>query len=104
MSKFTNYEQELLEAVADLHEIPEGAYNIRRNGESMSRRTTDDIDIIRDLNTQTFEFFFDLDAFETGQLTETHLYDSVSLLFGETDSLFKFKVGILFAHSTAEKL
>ncbi|MBP3414517.1 MAG: SufD family Fe-S cluster assembly protein [Clostridia bacterium] len=26
--------------------MPEGAYNIRRNGESMSRRTTDDIDII----------------------------------------------------------
>lgn len=46
MSKFTHYEQELLEAVADLHEIPEGAYNIRRNGELMSRRTTDDIDII----------------------------------------------------------
>jgi len=36
----------MLEAIADRHEIPEGAYNIRRNGEGFSRRSTDDIEIV----------------------------------------------------------
>ena len=36
----------MLWAVADLHEIPEGAYNIRRNGESAQRQTTEEIDIV----------------------------------------------------------
>ncbi len=39
-------QKDLLEQVADLHGIPEGAYNIRANGESLSRNTTDNIDII----------------------------------------------------------
>lgn len=44
--KISELDRSMLEAVADLHEIPEGAYNIRRNGESAGRRTTDDIDIV----------------------------------------------------------
>ena len=36
----------LLEAVAGLHEIPAGAFNIRSNGKSVERRTTEHIDII----------------------------------------------------------
>ena len=36
----------LLEKVADLHEIPEGAYNIRDNGGTGGRRTTANIDIV----------------------------------------------------------
>ena len=36
----------LLREIADLHEVPEGAYNIRSNGESVSRRTTEHIDIV----------------------------------------------------------
>ncbi len=36
----------LLREVADLHDIPEGAYNIRTNGESSARNTTANIDII----------------------------------------------------------
>ncbi|MBQ8611500.1 MAG: SufD family Fe-S cluster assembly protein [Oscillospiraceae bacterium] len=39
-------EEALLEQVADLHGVPEGAYNIRRNGESAGRRTTENIDIV----------------------------------------------------------
>lgn len=38
--------KELLEKVADLHEIPEGAYNIRENGGLGGRRTTANIDIV----------------------------------------------------------
>jgi len=39
-------QKELLEAVAGLHEIPAGAYNIRANGESAGRNTTANIDIV----------------------------------------------------------
>lgn len=36
----------LLEEVAELHEIPSGAYNIRANGQTASRNTTANIDIV----------------------------------------------------------
>ncbi len=36
----------MLEKVADLHGVPEGAYNIRANGQTQSRNTTANIDII----------------------------------------------------------
>ena len=39
-------QQELLAQVAGLHEVPEGAYNIRANGEMAGRNTTTNIDII----------------------------------------------------------
>lgn len=39
-------DRELLETVADLHEIPMGAYNIRKNGEKEGRKTTGNIDIV----------------------------------------------------------
>ncbi|MFZ5973906.1 MAG: SufB/SufD family protein [Bacillota bacterium] len=36
----------MLEKVADLHGIPQGAYNIRKNGEGVQRNTTANIDIV----------------------------------------------------------
>jgi len=39
-------DKKLLQEVADLHEIPQGAYNIRKNGEKLSRNTTENIDIV----------------------------------------------------------
>ncbi|HZX21453.1 MAG TPA: SufD family Fe-S cluster assembly protein [Clostridia bacterium] len=39
-------DKELLEKVADLHEVPMGAYNIRKNSEGIIRNTTSNIDII----------------------------------------------------------
>jgi Fe-S cluster assembly scaffold protein SufB len=36
----------MLEKVADLHAIPKGAYNIRKNGEGIQRNTTANIDIV----------------------------------------------------------
>ncbi|MBR6242779.1 MAG: SufD family Fe-S cluster assembly protein [Ruminococcus sp.] len=38
-------QKRLLQEVADLHDIPEGAYNLRANGESVGRNTTANIDI-----------------------------------------------------------
>jgi len=39
-------DKELLEKVAGLHDVPMGAYNIRKNGEGAGRNTTANIDII----------------------------------------------------------
>ncbi|MBE6887596.1 MAG: SufD family Fe-S cluster assembly protein [Ruminococcaceae bacterium] len=39
-------QKDLLEKIADLHEVPQGAYNIRANGASAGRNTTANIDIV----------------------------------------------------------
>jgi len=39
-------DKKLLAAVADLHEIPQGAFNIRKNGEGIMRRSTANIEIV----------------------------------------------------------
>ncbi len=39
-------DNKLLEEIADLHGVPQGAYNIRKNGEGISRNTTANIDIV----------------------------------------------------------
>ena len=39
-------QKQLLEEVADLHEVPQGAYNIRANGGLAGRNTTEHIDIV----------------------------------------------------------
>lgn len=41
-----NIQLNLLKEVADLHEVPEGAYNIRANGKLGGRNTTANIDIV----------------------------------------------------------
>ena len=42
----TSIDKELLAQVADLHSIPQGAINIRKNGQGILRNTTADIEII----------------------------------------------------------
>lgn len=39
-------QKELLAQIADLHEVPQGAYNFRVNGEGAGRNTTEHIDIV----------------------------------------------------------
>ena len=39
-------DKDLLKSIADLHDIPEGAYNIRKDGELVSRNTSANIDIV----------------------------------------------------------
>lgn len=46
MNKLTKIDKELLKQVAGLHNIPEGSYNIRKNGEMVSRGTDADIEIV----------------------------------------------------------
>ena len=46
MNKLDAVQMRLMREIADLHDIPEGAYNLRANGESVGRNTTASIDII----------------------------------------------------------
>ena len=41
-----NIQKQILAEVADLHTIPEGAYNIRANGQTAARNSTANIDIV----------------------------------------------------------
>lgn len=45
MAKLDAVQLRLLREVADLHEVPEGAYNIRANGEAAGRNSTANIEI-----------------------------------------------------------
>lgn len=46
MEKFDAIQENLLEAVAGFHQIPTGAYNIRANGATAARNSTEHIEII----------------------------------------------------------
>ncbi len=46
MLKMDEIQKRLLREVADLHEVPEGAYNIRANGQSAGRVSTANIEIV----------------------------------------------------------
>ncbi|MBE5755352.1 MAG: SufD family Fe-S cluster assembly protein [Clostridia bacterium] len=46
MENLNKIEKDLLEQIAGLHEIPEGAYNIRKDGKLLSRRVNANIDIV----------------------------------------------------------
>ncbi len=41
-----NYEKLLLEKLTDLHSMPSGAFNLRKNGQSQARNSTKEIEII----------------------------------------------------------
>lgn len=47
----------LLEQVAGLHEVPQGAYNLRINGQSAGRNTTGNIDIVTKEDKQGIDIY-----------------------------------------------
>ena len=46
MVKLDEIQKRLIEEIADLHNVPDGAYNFRANGELAGRNTTANIDIV----------------------------------------------------------
>ncbi len=46
MNNLTTEQKELIAQIADLHEVPQGSYNIRKDGESLGRVSTEDIEIV----------------------------------------------------------
>ena len=51
-------QKSLLEKLTDLHDIPEGAYNIRANGSLGARNTTANIDIVSKTDKDGIEFWW----------------------------------------------
>ena len=45
-------QQDLLEQITGLHDVPQGAYNIRADGQSAGRQTTENIDIVTKADKQ----------------------------------------------------
>ena len=52
MGKLSAIELNMLKAIADLHKIPEGAYNIRADGVSAGRNSTEHIEIVSKTDKQ----------------------------------------------------
>ena len=52
MGKLSQIELNMLKAIADLHKIPEGAYNIRADGQSAGRNSTEHIEIVSKTDKQ----------------------------------------------------
>ena len=44
--KMNSTDEQLLETIADLHGIPEGSFNIRKNGQLLARNSDTDIEIV----------------------------------------------------------
>ena len=51
-------QKRLLAEVADLHGVPEGAYNIRANGQMAARNTTANIDIVSKNRCQRYRHLY----------------------------------------------
>lgn len=50
-------QKQLLEQIAGLHEVPQGAYNLRVNGEGVGRNTTKHIDIVTKEEKQGIDIY-----------------------------------------------
>lgn len=50
-------QKQLLEQIAGLHEVPQGAYNLRVNGEGVGRNTTEHIDIVTKKEKQGIDIY-----------------------------------------------
>lgn len=46
MTKLDKTDNELLEQIADMHGVPQGSFNIRKNGQSIARKSDSDIEIV----------------------------------------------------------
>lgn len=46
MIKMNEVDKELLKEIADMHSVPQGSFNIRKNGESIAKNSTKDIEIV----------------------------------------------------------
>ena len=46
MAKLNEIDKELLKQVADMHGVPQGSFNIRKNGQSVERKSDEDVSIV----------------------------------------------------------
>lgn len=57
MAQLNKIDRELLGLIADLHEVPQGSYNIRKNGESFASNADSDIDIVAKTEKEGIDIF-----------------------------------------------
>ena len=55
--ELNNIDKELLASIADLHDIPEGAYNIRKDGKLVSRNVSANINIVSKTDKPGIDIF-----------------------------------------------
>lgn len=55
--ELNNIDKELLETIADLHSVPEGAYNIRKDGKLVSRNVTANVNITTKTDNPGIDIF-----------------------------------------------
>ncbi len=46
MTRLTQIDKDLLKQVADMHSVPQGSFNIRKNGQSVDRKSDDEVTIL----------------------------------------------------------
>ena len=54
---FKKIDKQLLNEISGFHSIPQGAYSIRKNGEGVSLKSTEDITIVKKENKQGLDIF-----------------------------------------------
>ena len=57
MLKLDKIDKQLLEEIADMHSVPQGSFNIRKNGEALARATTDEIQIVPKVDKSGIDIF-----------------------------------------------
>lgn len=57
MIKLTDIDKELLKEVADMHSVPQGSFNIRKNGQSIERQSDDDVSIVSKKDKSGIDIF-----------------------------------------------
>ena len=56
-TKLSEIQKTLLEQVADLHTMPEGAYSLRMNGETVDRQSSEHIDIVKKTDVSGIDIY-----------------------------------------------
>lgn len=57
MAKLDKIDKELLAQIADMHSVPQGSFNIRKNGVGIERVSTDDIQIVQKADKSGIDVF-----------------------------------------------
>ena len=106
---FEKIDTELLETVANLHSVPQGAYNIRKNGESIARKSSANIDIVTTASGDGIDIKIKNDTKNESVhipviLTQSGLTESVCNNFYIGDDCIVTIVAGCGIHSTGSKL
>ena len=57
MAKLNEIDKELLKQVADMHGVPQGSFNIRKNGQSVERKSDEEVSIVSKKDRSGIDIF-----------------------------------------------